>query len=114
MKLTQLLVAAAVLASALSHPSIAADPPAATGASNTQGAATAALSAGEVKSIDKSAGKITLKHGPLANLDMPAMTMVFRVRDPAMLEQVKAGDKVAFLAEKVGGALTVTRLEPAR
>ena len=111
MKLTQLLVAAAVLASALSHPSIAADPPAATGASNTQGTATAALSAGEVKSIDKSAGKITLKHGPLANLDMPAMTMVFRVRDPAMLEQVKAGDKVRFEAENAAAGITVTKMQ---
>ena len=73
----------------------------------------AALSDGEVRKVDKDAKKITIKHGPLANLDMPAMTMVFQVKDPAMLDQVKAGDKVKFQAEKVGGAFTVTRIEPA-
>ena len=73
-----------------------------------------ALATGEVKSVDKGAGKITIKHGPLANLDMPSMTMVFRVKEPAMLDQVKAGDKISFLAEKVNGALTVTQLEAAK
>jgi len=76
--------------------------------------AQAASISGEVKKIDESAGKITIKHGPLANLDMPAMTMVFRVKEPAMLDQVKAGDKITFLAEKVNGALTVTQLELAK
>jgi Cu/Ag efflux protein CusF len=73
----------------------------------------AALSDGEVRKVDKDAKKITLKHGPLQKLDMPAMTMVFQVKDPAMLDQVKVGDKVKFEAEKVGGAFTVTRIEPA-
>jgi Cu(I)/Ag(I) efflux system periplasmic protein CusF len=73
-----------------------------------------ALSPGEVKKIDKESGKITIKHGPLSNLDMPAMTMVFRVKDPAILDSVKAGDKVGFVVEKINGALTVTRLEPAK
>ncbi|WP_247869589.1 copper-binding protein [Herbaspirillum sp. ST 5-3] len=72
------------------------------------------MSSGEVKKIDKDAGKITIKHGPLANLGMPAMTMVFKVKDPAMLDQVKAGDEIGFVAEKVNGALTVTKLEPAK
>jgi len=72
------------------------------------------LSDGEVRNVDKDAKKITIKHGPLANLDMPPMTMVFQVQDPAMLEQVKAGDKVKFQAEKVGGAFTVTKIEPAK
>lgn len=72
----------------------------------------AELSEGEVRKVDKEAQKITLKHGPLANLDMPAMTMVFRVKDPAMLDKVKAGDKVKFQAEKLEGALTVTKIEP--
>ena len=67
---------------------------------------------GEVRKVDKAAGKITLKHGPITNLDMPGMTMVFRVSDPALLDQVKAGDKVRFTAEKVDGALTVVRMEP--
>jgi Cu(I)/Ag(I) efflux system periplasmic protein CusF len=74
----------------------------------------AALSDGEVRKVDKDAKKITIKHGPLANLDMPPMTMVFQVKDQAMLDQVKVGDKVKFQAEKVGGAFTVTRIEPAR
>jgi Cu/Ag efflux protein CusF len=74
----------------------------------------AAMSEGEVRKVDKDAKKITLKHGPLQNLDMPAMTMVFQVKDPAMLDKVKAGDKVKFHAEKIGGAITVTKIEPAK
>jgi Cu(I)/Ag(I) efflux system protein CusF len=66
---------------------------------------------GEVKKVDKDAGKITIRHGELKNLGMPAMTMVFRVKDPAMLDQVKAGDKVKFISEKVGGAFTLVQLE---
>ena len=104
------LMAATVVAIGLSLGAGAQTPPA---AASTKPAA-AALSAGEVTKIDKSAGKITIKHGPLANLDMPAMTMAFRVKEPAMLDQVKAGDKISFLAEKVNGALTVTRLEAAK
>ena len=67
-----------------------------------------AFAEGEVKKVDKSAGKVTLKHGPLAALDMPAMTMVFRVKDPAMLDEVKVGDTIRFKAEKAGGSFTVT------
>lgn len=74
----------------------------------------AAMSTGEVKKVDKGVGKITIRHGPLTNLGMPGMTMVFHVADPAMLDQVKAGDKVAFIAEKKNGALTVTRIEAPR
>ena len=66
---------------------------------------------GEVRKVDKAAKKITIKHGPIQSLDMPAMTMVYRVKDPAMLDQVNAGDKVTFSAEKLGGALTVTKIE---
>ncbi len=69
---------------------------------------------GEVKKVDKEAGKITLRHGELKNLGMGAMTMVFRVKDPAMLTQVKAGDKVKFIAERVSGAITVVQLAPAK
>ena len=67
-----------------------------------------------VKKVDKSAGKATLSHGPLPNLGMPAMTMVFRVKDAAMLDKVKTGDKVKFKAEKVQGDYTVTELAPAK
>ncbi|MEO8144635.1 MAG: copper-binding protein [Betaproteobacteria bacterium] len=71
-----------------------------------------ALTDGEVRKVDKDAKKITIKHGPIQNLDMPAMTMVFQVKDPALLEQVKTGDKVKFEAQKLGGAFTVTRIVP--
>src|SRR5687768_3015277 len=71
-----------------------------------------AMADGEIRKVDKDAKKITIKHGPLAKLDMPPMTMVFQVKDPAMLDQVKAGDKVKFQAEKIGAAYTVTRIEP--
>ncbi|OWW21739.1 copper-binding protein [Noviherbaspirillum denitrificans] len=73
--------------------------------------APAEMAAGEVKKIDKGAGKITLKHGRLYRLDMAPMTMVFRVADPKMLDQVQVGDKVRFDADKVKGALTVTKME---
>ena len=69
---------------------------------------------GQVTKIDESAGKITLKHGPIKNLDMDSMTMVFRVKDPAMLKTVKVGDKVKFEAERVDGAITVTKIQKAR
>lgn len=65
----------------------------------------------EVRKIDKEQGKITLKHGELKSLDMPAMTMVFRVKDPAMLDKLAQGDKIKFQAEKLNGVLTVTRAE---
>lgn len=67
---------------------------------------------GEVRKVDKEAGKITLKHGEIKNLDMPGMTMVFQVKDPAMLEAVKAGDQVSFTVDKINGAYTVLSIEP--
>jgi Cu/Ag efflux protein CusF len=69
---------------------------------------------GEVRKVDKAANKVTLKHGPIPNIDMPAMTMVFQVKDPKMLDQVKTGDKIRFTAEKIGGQYTVTTVEPAK
>ena len=69
------------------------------------------LSEGEVRKVDKDAKKITIKHGPLQNLDMPPMTIVFQVQDAALLDQVKAGDKVKFVAEKIGGQYTITRIQ---
>lgn len=78
---------------------------------HNDGAAAAEMAAGEVKKIDKGAGKITLKHGRIYRLDMAPMTMVFRVGDPKMLDQVQVGDKVRFDADKVKGALTVVKME---
>ncbi|MBV1702992.1 MAG: copper-binding protein [Hyphomicrobiales bacterium] len=69
---------------------------------------------GEVKKVDMSAGKMTLQHGAIPNLDMSAMTMVFKAADPAMLKSVKAGDKVKFTAERVNGQLTVTTIHKAK
>lgn len=69
------------------------------------------FSTGEVKKVDKEAQKITLKHGEIKNLEMPPMTMVFKVSEPAVLDKVKAGDKVNFQAEKRDGVFTVTTLE---
>ena len=73
-------------------------------------APTGALSEGVVRKIDTATGKITLKHGPLTNLAMPAMTMVFKVKSPGMLNSVKVGDAVKFRAENINGALTVTEI----
>ena len=66
---------------------------------------------GEIRKVDKEAAKLTIKHAELSNLGMPAMTMVFKVQDKAMLTQVAAGDKVRFAADKVEGALTVTAID---
>ena len=67
---------------------------------------------GEVRKIDESAGKITLKHGPIKNLGMDeGMTMVFRVKDPDMLKQVSVGDKVKFAAENAAAGITVTKMQ---
>lgn len=65
----------------------------------------------EVRKVDKDAGKITLKHGEIKNLDMPPMSMVFQVKDKALLDKVKAGDKVSFTADKIDGKYTVLTLE---
>jgi Cu(I)/Ag(I) efflux system periplasmic protein CusF len=77
--------------------------------------AQAAAIKGEVKKIDEDAGKITLKHGPAKSLGMDEpMTMVYRVKDPAMLKQVKAGDNVQFEAEETDKGYTVTRLQKSK
>ena len=70
------------------------------------------LADGEVRRVDREAKKITLRHGPIASIDMPPMTMVFQVKDPAMLGALKPGDRVKFSAEKIDGAYVVTRIEP--
>ena len=84
---------------------------AANGTANATVAANVALSDGEVRKVDKEQGKLTIRHGPLANLEMPPMTMVFRVKDPASLDQVAPGDKVRFRAEKIEGQYVVTAIE---
>lgn len=69
---------------------------------------------GEIRKVDMENKKITIKHGEIKNLDMPGMTMVFQVKDPAMLDKFKTGDKVRFTAEKAGGAIVVTEIQSAK
>jgi Cu/Ag efflux protein CusF len=72
------------------------------------------MSSGEVRRLDKAQKKITLRHGDIRNLEMPPMTMVFQVRDAALLDAVKVGDKVMFVAAKDNdGSLIVTAIRPA-
>lgn len=68
----------------------------------------------EVRKVDAAQNRITLRHGDIPNVNMGAMTMVFRVKDPALLKDVKAGDKVRITADNVNGDLTVLTLEPAK
>ena len=84
------------------------------GAAPQSVAQAAPLAEGEVRRVDKEAKKLTIRHGLVPNIDMPEMTMVFQVKDPAMLDQVKVGDKIKFQAEKIDGAYTVTRIEAVR
>ncbi len=72
------------------------------------------MTSGEVRKVDKENKKLTIKHGPLKNLDMPGMTMVFQVRDPSMVDKIQVGDKVQFVADKLEGKFTVMQIEVAR
>lgn len=72
---------------------------------------TAPLADAEIKKINLDSKELTIKHGPLTNLKMPGMTMAFKVKDPAMLQQVKPGDKVRVLVEKIGESFTITTLQ---
>ena len=76
--------------------------------------ASADMAEGEVRKVDKENKKITLKHGVIKNLDMPGMTMVFQVKDAALLDNLKAGDKVKFKAEQTGTAIVVTEIQSAK
>ena len=69
---------------------------------------------GEIRKVDIKSQKITIKHGEIKNLGMPGMTMIFRVKDPALLDKVKKGDKIRFKAEQTKGAIVVTAIEPAK
>ncbi len=89
-------------------------PPAAAPAASAATASNAPLVSATVDDVNASAGKITLDHGPIPNLSMDAMTMVFRAADPALLKGVKKGDKVQFTADRVNGQLTVTKIQKGR
>ena len=77
----------------------------------TAATSTMEMTDGEIRKVDMDNKKITIKHGEIKNLDMPSMTMVFQVKDAAMLDKVKAGDKVKFSANKIGGAIVVTDIQ---
>ncbi len=108
------LLIAAILASAPVYAQQTAADHAAHHPAPAAATAKSALSDAEVRRVDLDTKKITLRHGPIPNLDMPPMTMVFQVKDPALLQGIKAGDKVRFSAEKIGSVYTVTGIEAAK
>jgi len=83
-------------------------------AGGSDAAAASDLTEGEIRKVDKDNKRLTIKHGPLKNLDMPGMTMVFGVKDDAMLDKVETGAKLRFQAEKIDGKIVVTKIESAR
>jgi Cu(I)/Ag(I) efflux system protein CusF len=113
MKAIHTLVAAALLLSAGAHAQQAA-PSGDHSSHHPEQASSKLQSDGEVRKVDLAQGKVTLRHGPLANLDMPAMTMVFTVADKKLLDGLKEGDKVRFNADKKDGTYIVTGIELAR
>lgn len=106
-----LVVASFVAAAAFAAPGFADDH-----AGHGQMAAKAGdmqMADGLVKKVNKSSGKVTLSHGPLTNLGMPAMTMVFRMKEAAWIDQLKEGDRIRFMADRVNGAYTVVHFDRA-
>ena len=111
-----MLLAVSIIGAGLAFAAGAADDHShhASGAAKPAAAAGAALTDGEVRKVDAAAGKVTIKHGAMPKFDMPPMTMVYRVKDKAMLEHLKAGDKVKFDVDGAGGEVTVLRPEKAK
>lgn len=77
-------------------------------------AATPGMTDGEVRKIDKEAGKITIKHGEIKHMEMPGMTMVFVVKDKALLDKTTVGSKIQFMATNENGQMTVTDIQPVK
>jgi Cu(I)/Ag(I) efflux system protein CusF len=100
-----------LLSVALAAPALAQQKPDDHTSHHVAAAASADTAEGEVRKVDKDASKVTLKHGEIKSLDMPAMTMVFVVKDKALLDSIKAGDKVRFKAINDAGKFTVTELQ---
>lgn len=82
--------------------------------SATQSPTNLPIVSGTVEKVDPAQGKVTIDHGPIPNLDMDAMTMVFRAQDPALIKGVKAGDRIRFQAERVNGQISVVRIQKGR
>ena len=119
MNITQILktitIAAALISSAASvHAASHATAPTATSAKQDMTKSDLPMATAEIRKIDLENKKITLKHSEIKNLDMPGMTMVFAVKDAAMLDKLAAGDKVMFTADKVSGTFTVMSIEKAK
>lgn len=102
MKLHSRLSFVAIMLALAANTALATSPPAITAPEMT---------AAEVKKVDRETKKITLKHEPIKHLDMPAMTMVFQVKDDKLLDAAKAGDKIAFGVERVKGGYAITAIE---
>ncbi|BCG02376.1 hypothetical protein PPGU19_069440 (plasmid) [Paraburkholderia sp. PGU19] len=107
----KLIVASAVLAAVLVAPAFAGDDMAGMNMSAPSASTKAALTDAEVKKVDAETGMVTLKHGALENVGMPAMTMAFKAKDAAMVKQVHEGDKVKVRIESVNGMLTIVKME---
>ena len=111
-QLHTLIAAIAFAASAASLPALAANDHGSHGSHGAKAADAATdMTDGEIRKVDKENGKLTIKHAEIKSLDMPGMTMVFQVKDKAMLDKVQAGDKVKFKAANESGKFTVTELE---
>ena len=113
-KINALLFTAVLFAGSSRLAMAASDAPTAPLRATTPAGTSAKLTAGEVRKIDIEHGKLTIKHEPIENLEMPGMTMVFKAAEPAMLQQLKVGDKVEFVAEKANGAIVVTAIKAAQ
>jgi len=108
-----ILIAATMLGAGLGFPAGAADGHHHHATSERKPAVSASTqwAAGEVRGIDKAAGKLTIKHGPMPKFDMPPMTMAYRVKDRTLLDRVKPGDKIRFDVDGAGGEFTVSQIE---
>src|SRR5258706_13230800 len=103
-------IAAALCLAAITTTGLRAQTPAAQPSASTS--SPAPMADGEVRKVDREQSKLTLRHGPIQTLGMPAMTMVFKVADPNMLVGMKDGDKVRFRADRDNGQFTITAIEP--
>ena len=110
---TALAITFIVIAVGFSSSPVVADEHAKHSGMQGSAAGVATMVDGLVKKVDKVSGKVTIAHGPMANFNMPAMTMVFQVKNAAWLDQMKEGDTIRFMADKVNGAFTVIHLEHA-
>ena len=107
-------VALTVASTPMAHAQSTMDPSKTDSMKTAPATAAAGMTDGEVRKIDLEGSKVTLKHAEIKNLDMPGMTMVFVVKDKAMLDKLKAGDKVQFKAINDAGKMTVTEIQPVR